>query len=279
MRLLSLRAKLLLLFFLGAIAGPFIPLLMASVSFRWGWPDLVPSIWWWEKRDVVATPLAWDYILSPVSRIVPALGNTLLIAAAVTIISLLLAIPAARVIARENFRGKSLIELAFASPLIVPEIAVGIGMYLVFVSLGMQGNLMAIILSHLIPVLPYLIRVLVGIYTELDQSMLDQAELLGASPIQRFFNIELPLILPGVMAGALFAVLISTNVFLLTFYMGQGQVETLATILFSKLSGGGSLDPVSAGLTIIVSLPGLLFLILTSKTIREDVFAGGINRE
>jgi len=240
---------------------------------------MLPSIWWWEKRDQVYTPLAWDYIFDPVSRIVPAIGNTFLIAAAVTIISLLLAIPAARVLGRQAFRGKSVVELFFASPLIVPEIATGIGIYLIFTQVGLQGTMIAIILSHLVPVLPYLIRVLTGIYSEMDESLLDQATLLGAGPEQRFVYVEFPLILPGVMAAALFAVLISTNIFLLTFYMGQGQVETLATILFSKLSGGGSLDPVSAGLTLIVALPGILFLLMTFRLIREEVFAGSAARD
>ncbi|MBO6824693.1 MAG: ABC transporter permease subunit [Sneathiella sp.] len=278
MRRLSLTGKLLLSFILLMIVGPFIPLGISSVAFRWGWPDLLPSIWWWEKRDQVYTPLAWDYILDPVSRIIPAMGNTLLIAGAVTLISLALAIPAARVLGRQAFKGKSVMELFFASPLIVPEIATGIGIYLIFTQTGLQGTLIAIILSHLVPVLPYLIRVLTGIYSEMDESLLDQATLLGAGPLQRFIHVEFPLILPGVMAAALFAILISTNIFLLTFYMGQGQVETLATILFSKLSGGGSLDPVSAGLTLIVALPGILFLMFTHRLIREEVFAGGTSR-
>ncbi len=275
---LSAWQRIALLFLLFAIIGPFIPLIIASVAFRWGWPDLMPSIWWWEKRDIVNTPLAWDYILDPVSRVGPALQNTITIAVLVTGLALVISMPAAKVIAKRRFKGKALVELFLMTPLIVPEIAVGIGMLLIFLQFGLQGNLTAIVLAHLIPVLPYMIRTLTVIYGELDGGMLDQASLLGASRFQVFRHVELPLIMPGILAASLFSVLISTNIFLLTFYMGLGQVETLATLLFSKLIGGGALDPVSAALTLIITLPGLFFLGLTQRVLDERVFAGGIDK-
>ncbi|MFT6557336.1 ABC transporter permease [Sneathiella sp.] len=270
--------KIALAFFIGAIVGPFVPLAVASVSFRWGWPDLLPSIWWWEKRESVRLPLAWDYVFDPVSRLLPALQNTVLIAVLVTVVALLFSIPAARVLARHRFAGKPGVELLLSTPLIVPEIAFGIGMLLIFLQFGLQGNLFAVAAAHLIPVLPYMIRVLTSVYTELDKGMLEQAELLGASRIQVFWFIEMPLMLPGILAAALFSVLISTNIFLLTFYIGQGQVDTLATLLFTKISGGGALDPVAAAFTLIITVPGLLFLAFSQRVLKEEVFASGISR-
>ncbi|GLQ06648.1 ABC transporter permease [Sneathiella chinensis] len=269
--------RILLLFFLFVIAGPFLPVAVASFAFRWGWPDLLPSIWWWERRDAAPFPLGWDYIFDPVSRVVPALGNTLLIAGLVTLIALALSIPAARTLARHRFRGRSGIELFLTFPLIVPEIAVGIGMLFIFISLGLYGSLWAVVLAHLVPVLPYMIRVLIPVYRELDAGLLEQAALLGAGRRQTFFHVELPLIAPGALAAALFSVVISTNIFLLTFYMGRGQIDTLATLLFSKVSGGGALDPVAAGLTLIICIPGFLFLALSHRIIRENVFSDGID--
>lgn len=275
---LSAIQKILLSFLLLVFIGPFLPLIIASVSFRWGWPDLLPSIWWWEKREAARLPLAWDYVFDPVSRLLPALQNTILIAALVTGIALLLSIPVARILARQQFRGKNAVELYFALPLIVPEIATGIGMFLIFLQFGVQGSLFTVVLAHLVPVLPYMIRMLTSVYQELDGGLLEQADLLGASKMQRFRHVELPLIMPGILAASLFSVLISTNVFLLTFYMGQGQVETLATLLFTKISGGGALDPVAAAFTLMITLPGLLFLGLTSRSLKDDVFAGGLDK-
>ncbi len=270
--------KLFVLFFLCCFVGPFLPLAVASLSFRWGWPDLLPSVWWWERRDSVRSPIAWDYIIDPVSRVMPAIGNTVLIAILVTVFSLIIAVPAARVIARQSFRGKSFVEFYLMMPLIVPEIAVGIGMLVIFLNIGLHGSVFAIVLAHMVPVLPYTVRMLVNVYGELDKGLLEQAHLLGASRRQTLLNIEIPLILPGLVAASLFSVLISTNIFLLTFYMGKGQVDTLATLLFAKISAGGALDPVSAALTLIITLPGLLFLVISNRVINENVFVGGIDR-
>jgi putative spermidine/putrescine transport system permease protein len=189
-----------------------------------------------------------------------------------------LSIPAARVIARKDFTGKTLIELYFLSPLIIPEIAVGAGILLIFLQTGLYGSLLGIVIAHLIPVLPYMFRMLMNIYSELDDKLLEQASLLGARKWQIFFYIEIPLILPGLVASALFAILISTNIFLLTFYVGKGQVDTLATLLFSKISAGGVLDPVSAALTLIITLPGVLFLLVSHRMLNKNVFSAGIDK-
>lgn len=278
MRSLSKLQRIAIFFLITAIIGPLAPLIMASVAFRWGWPDLIPSIWWWEKRETLTIPLSWDYIFDPVSRVLPAMQNTVVIAVLVTLLALIISLPAAKVLATQKFKGKSLIELYLAAPLIVPEMAVSLGMLLVFLQFGLQGNLGAIVVAHLVPVIPYMIRVLTAIYGELDKGLLDQAALLGATRFQVFRHVELPLILPGILAAALFSVLISTNIFLLTFYVGQGQIDTLATLLFSKIKGGGSLDPISAGLTLVIIVPGLLFLGLTHRILKEEVFAGGIDK-
>ena len=80
------------------------------------------------------------------------------------------------------------------------------------------------------------------------------------------------MILPGMIAGSLFVFLVSTNVFLLTFFIGRGSINTLSTLLFSKLSSGNALDPVSAAIAILASLPGIVLLIITERFIKEEVF-------
>jgi putative spermidine/putrescine transport system permease protein len=128
-----------LIFVTIAVIGPFIPLVIASFAFRWNWPDLLPNSWWWEARKTARLPLAWDYVFSPVSRVVESTFNTVIIALIVTLVCVLVSLPAARVLARENFRGKSFIEFFLLTPLIVPEIAVGLGILITFIQLGFGG--------------------------------------------------------------------------------------------------------------------------------------------
>lgn len=253
-----------LLVVLGFLVGPFLPLLIQSLAFHWVWPDLLPSEWWFTARTRARLPQGWDYVISPYSRVGEALLNTATIGLATALLCLAICLPAARLLTRRNFRGKRLVELYLALPLILPEAVIGIALSMVFIRLGLAGTHAGIVLVHLIPTVPYVMRMLVAGFQGLDREVEEQARVLGASNWQVKRFITLPLILPTAMAGALFAFLVSTNLFLLTFLMGQGKIVTLPTLLFSKLSGG-ALDPTAAGIALVAALPGVAVLLLLDR--------------
>ena len=266
--------KVYLILIVGFILGPFLPLIIQSLAFRWAWPDLLPGTWWMEQREVSRMPLAWDYVLSPYSRILEATINTVVIGSIVTVICLAICLPAARVLARKSFRGKSGFEFFLSLPLIVPEAAIGIALLMIFIRMGIAGSYLGIIIAHLIPTIPYMIRMLTAVYQGLGKDFEEQAMILGASRWQVLRLVTLPMLLPGVVAGALFTFLVSTNIFLLTFFLGQGKIITLPTLLFSKISGG-TLDASAAGITLIVTLPGVILLIISERFIKEEAFGKG----
>jgi putative spermidine/putrescine transport system permease protein len=266
--------KIYLILIVGFILGPFLPLIIQSLAFRWAWPDLLPSTWWMDQREVSKLPLAWDYVLSPYSRILEATINTVLIGSIVTVICLAICLPAARVLARESFRGKSAFEFFLSLPLIVPEAAIGIALLMIFIRMGIAGSYVGIIIAHLIPTIPYMIRMLTAVYQGLGKDFEEQAMILGASRWQVMRLVTLPMLLPGVVAGALFTFLVSTNIFLLTFFLGQGKIITLPTLLFSKIAGG-TLDASAAGITLVVTLPGVVLLIISERFIKEEAFGKG----
>lgn len=271
---LSTFQKIYLLLVAGFILGPFIPLIIQSFAFRWAWPDMLPSTWWLGQRDKSMLPLAWDYVLSPYSRVWEATLNTIFIGSVVTVICLAICLPAARVLARENFRGKASFEFFLSMPLIVPEAAIGIALLMIFIRLGLAGSYTGIIIVHLIPTIPYMIRMLTAVYQGLGRDFEEQAMILGASRWQVMWQVTLPMLLPGVVAGALFTFLVSTNIFLLTFFMGQGKIVTLPTLLFSKISGG-TLDATAAGIALVVTVPGIILLLITERYIKEEAFGKG----
>ncbi|MEX3011492.1 ABC transporter permease [Hoeflea sp. TYP-13] len=256
------------------IVGPFAPLIVQSLAFRWAWPNLLPSVWWLEQREKSPIPLAWDYVLSPYSRIYEATINTMAIGLAVTVICLAICLPAARVLARESFKGKNGFEFFLSLPLIVPEAAIGIALLMIFINLGLAGSYVGIIIAHLIPTIPYMVRMLTAVYQGLGREFEEQAMILGANRWQILRMVTLPMLMPGVVAGALFTFLVSSNIFLLTFFLGQGKIITLPTLLFSKISGG-TLDASAAGITLIVSLPGIILLVISERFIKEEAFGKG----
>ena len=271
---LSPFQKFYLIIVAGFVLGPFIPLIIQSLAFRWAWPDMLPGTWWLEQRGKSMMPLAWDYVLSPYSRIWDATLNTVGIGLAVTVICLAISLPAARVLARERFRGKSAFEFFLSMPLIVPEAAIGIALLMMFIRLDLAGSYFGIIIAHLIPTIPYMVRMLTAVYQGLGRDFEEQAIILGASRWQVLRLVTLPMLLPGVVAGALFTFLVSTNIFLLTFFLGQGKIITLPTLLFSKIAGG-TLDASAAGITLIVTLPGIILLIISERFIKEEAFGKG----
>ena len=250
-------------------------MVIASFAFRWTWPELLPSEWWIAARASATTPIGWDYVFSPYSRLLTATVNTLVIGVAVTVLCLVVSLPAARALAREKFAAKNLVEFFLLTPLIVPEVAVGLGVLLIFIQLDLAGTYLGIVLSHLIPTVPYAVRVLTSVFQGLSPDFEEQARVLGASPLKTLWYVTLPMIFPGIISAGLFVFLVSSNVFLLTFFMGRGQIETLPTLLFTKISSGGVLDPVAAGITLITMLPGIVLLIITERFIRDEVFAKG----
>jgi putative spermidine/putrescine transport system permease protein len=82
------------------------------------------------------------------------------------------------------------------------------------------------------------------------------------------------MVLPGMTTAFLFSFLISSNVFLLTFLISGGRVPTLPTMLFAHIESGAPLDATTAGLVLIVSVPGLIFLGLTDMLNGEAVLPG-----
>ncbi|KZL15427.1 Molybdenum transport system permease protein ModB [Pseudovibrio axinellae] len=248
--------------------APFAPLVIQSLAFRWAWPNILPTVWWHEQRGLSPLPLAWDYVFSSSSRVAEATANTLGIGIAVTLLCLVVCLPAARVLAQSNFRGKSQLEFLIVLPLLLPEAAIGIALLMIFIGLGLAGTYVGVIIVHLIPTIPYMVRMLTAVYQGHGTEAEDHARVLGASRSQVFFQVTLPMILPGVIAGCLFTFLVSTNLFLLTFFIGQGEIITLPTLLFAKISGG-ALNATGAGIALIASLPGIILLFFTDRFIRS----------
>jgi putative spermidine/putrescine transport system permease protein len=254
---------------------PFIPLVVASFSFRWHWPELLPTEWLWDVRGTTPFPVGWDYLFSPISGLGPAFLNTVMIAVVTAVVAVTLSIPAARVLARYRFRGKEVVEFFLLVPVIVPQIAVGIGMLLLFMRVGIARTYSGIILAHLVPTIPYAVRILTAVFQNLDPGYEEQARTLGAGRWTAFFRIVVPMVIPGLVTAFLFSFLISSNVFLLTFLISGGRLQTLPTMLFSHIESGAPLDATTSGLVLIVSVPGLVFLLLADWLTGDHTALGG----
>ncbi|XVH33122.1 ABC transporter permease (plasmid) [Haloferacaceae archaeon DSL9] len=138
-------------------------------------------------------------------------------------------------IGRYEFRGKSSLQLLVSLPLIVPLIVVGISLTLFFGFLEIGGGFWPTVASHVIRTLPFAALIILPTFLTFDQSLEEASQDLGANEIETFFQITLPNILPGVVAGGLLAFTISFNEFVYTYFVGGSGMETMPIYLWNQI--------------------------------------------
>jgi putative spermidine/putrescine transport system permease protein len=198
---------------------------------------------------------------------------SLSIAVTVTIAALLIGTPAAYALARDEFPGKRAVETLILAPLLVPPFAVALGLTLELLTLEKLGprlyhTMTGVILAHLIPTLPYVIRLTQANFATQVRDLDRVAATLGASPARIFWHVALPAARPTLILAGLFAFMISLSTYLLTFLIGGGLVITLPTLLFSQIS---NLNRAAAAVTAIVLItPGIVYLLLAERLLRRS---------
>ena len=233
---------------------PLIPLAIWSFAKGWFYPSLLPKIW---------SLRAWEYTFSETSGVLSSLWLTIGISLSATVLSILVGVPAGRALGMYKFKAKPFVEMLILAPMIVPGIAVALGIHSVFISLGLTNSVQGVILVHLIPTIPYMTLVMAGIFANYDPAFELQARSLGASPLKTFWYVTLPAIMPGIIVGGLFAFLVSWSQYILTLLIGGGRVVTLPLLLFNFATSGR--NDITGAIGMIYIIPGVIILILTAK--------------
>jgi putative spermidine/putrescine transport system permease protein len=195
----------------------------------------------------------------------------------VTLLSLLVGLPAGRALGLYRFRGKSIVQFIILAPAIVPGFAAAMGIHLVFIRYGLTDTLPGVVLVHLIPVLPYVVLVLSGVFANFEVEAEEAARTLGANRWQVFRYVTLPAITPGVVAAALFAFMISWGQYLLTLPIGGGRVLTLPLLLLNFANSGDY--AVTSALALVFIFPAAVILWAASRYLGGGTAAlGGLGR-
>ncbi|MFL0245668.1 ABC transporter permease [Candidatus Clostridium stratigraminis] len=208
---------------------PFLPLIFISISINYRWPAVFPSEF---------SIRAIKYVFYENTNTYEAVINTLVIGISVIIIDFILAIPAAMSLERYEFKGKTVMKMLLFAPIIVPPFTAIMGMYTIFIKLGLTESILGVILAHILPTLPYMIKAMMVSFNTLNTNLEDQASILGASSTKRFYYIILPHLLPSILAGASLTFLISASQYFLTLLVGGGKVATLTILMIPFINGG-----------------------------------------
>lgn len=239
-----------------------------SFAFNWFFPSLLPQAWGLK---------AWHYVFSASSRVGEGLTTSLLIALLVVIITILIGLPAARVLGLYNFRGKAWIEWLIMLPILVPTLVVVMGIHILFIRYGLADRMIGVVLVHLVPALPYFVLVMASVFANYNLDWEETARTLGANPLRVWWHITLPAILPGLVVASLFTFLVSWTQYITTLLIGGGQVVSLPMVLFPFISGSN--EATAAAISLIFVAPAVLVLFLTSRQLnRESAVMGGFGR-
>jgi len=164
-----------------------------------------------------------------------ALRNSFTIAPVATLLSVSFGTLAAIGLSQSHVPLRGAIMAILISPMIVPLIISAAGMYFFYSRIGLQGTFAGVVLAHAALGTPFVIITVTATLIGFDQSLVRAAANMGAGPVRTFFKVQMPLILPGVISGALFAFITSFDEVVVVLFVGSAGQKTLPWQMFTGL--------------------------------------------
>ncbi len=197
--------------------------------------------------------LAW-YSQIP-AKFGAAIWTSLRIALAAVALSLLVGIPAGIGLQRYRFRGRDALSTFLLSPLTVPGIAIGLAIYVLAIwveentGVTLAGSLRLLILAHVLICMPWVVRLCLAGLSNHERTTEEAAASLGANPLMVIWRVTLPAMRPGIIAGALFAFIISFENLEINLFLVAPGMNTLSVAVLQYL--GYHIDPLVAAVAVV----------------------------
>ena len=245
-----------------AIFGPIANMLLWAVAEAWYFPHKLPVEWGFSF---------WERVFRPQGNAMESLVNSVLIALATVVASLVIAIPAGLALGRGRLPWRSFFLLLFLLPQAFPSVAVHMNIAHIFYKFGLNGTHAGVMLVHTIQGLVFAVWIATAAFAAVDRELEEAARNLGASAFQAFRTVTLPLALPGILASAIFVFLISLDEFTGTFFVGVPDITTMPLLLFTaSMEGNYQIASITA---LILLVPSVAFMLVIEKFLRADVLA------
>ena len=201
----------------------------SAFSVRWyidilhnGMIDPVAVIGWWSDL--------WNN-----SQWIRSIKNSFIIGILATLLATGLGTLAAIGLSRSEMPFRRPIMALLISPMIVPLVIIGSGMFFFFSDIGIAKTYLGVIIAHAILGTPYVVITVTATLVSFDESLTRAAASLGANPFRAFFKVQMPLILPGVVSGALFAFITSFDEVVVVLQIADVRQRTIPRQMFSGI--------------------------------------------
>jgi putative spermidine/putrescine transport system permease protein len=164
-----------------------------------------------------------------------ALRLSLLLAFLTTILATTLGTLAALGLSRANFPYRATVMAILISPMIVPVIIAALGMFFFYSKIGLTGTVLGLVLAHTALATPFVVITVTATLSSFDRTLMRAGASLGATPTTVFFRVVMPLILPGMISGALFAFVTSFDEVIAVIFIAGPEQRTLPRQMFSGI--------------------------------------------
>ena len=228
-------------------------------------PIIVMMIMAFNRSQLNEFPLVFDLVwfkkLMTNDRLIQATINSLVLAFISAIVATILATLASIGLVRYQFRGKSILQAMLIPVITIPWLILAVSMLIMFFWLGIQRSMLTLFLGHVTIQLPYVILVVSARLASEDPSLEEASTSLGARPWRTFIKVTFPLILPGILAAALFAFTVSFDNFVISYFLAPPGVSTLPVEIYTAIRKGFTPE-INAVSTIIFFFSAMIVLIV-----------------
>lgn len=225
-----------------------------------------------DRPSFAFPPQGWSvryyrtFLTEPVWR--DALLTSVKLGLAVMVVATLLGTAAAVALVRGRFPGKAFLNGLLLAPMIVPVIVIAVATFGVFLRWQLVGSFTGFLLAHTVLALPFVIVTVSSALRTFDDRLELAAASLGAPPLTRLRRVTLPLVLPGVLSGAVFAFVTSFDEVVVALYLQSPQMRTLPVRMYTSVTS--ETDPTIAAASTLVLVVTTLLILLPQVIRRGD---------
>lgn len=214
------------------------------------------------KMNIVFTKFTFDWYarLFQNRDLLEAFFNTMLIACVSTVVSTIIGTLSAVVLHKYQFPGKGLVNKLIYIPIVIPEIVLGISLLSIYTLVHLDLGMLSLIISHIAFSIPFVITSVRSTLSQLSPTYEQAAYDLGAGKMRTFFDVVLPLIMPGVISGATLAFTLSLDDVVISYFTAGPGSNTLPLKIYSMIKTG--ITPDVNALSSLILLVVIIVLIV-----------------
>jgi putative spermidine/putrescine transport system permease protein len=188
-----------------------------------------------------------------------AIRRSAVLALSSTLVATVLGTFSALSMARYRFRGREAISAFMLSPILFPTIVLGLALLVFYSRVGLSGSFTGLVIAHSVLTTPFVIRLVMASLAEFDPAVEEASRNLGAGWWRTFLQVTLPLIRPGVLAGAVFAFIISFDELVVTLFLAGPDMTTLPVRIYTyvEFSSDPTISAISTMLIVVWMLIGV----------------------